>query len=169
MLTSLSLIMPSTAIASECLSINLRGLKDAPDASRKDFRVNEMVVICVHLQEAAFVSIWDAPQIGDYKRLFPNQLSHPPAGKASAWLNAGKEHCFGVPGTFPIYIPPGQGSSGKLTVLASRSEDKHLTEDDVRIPGKASPEKFQEAARSFRSQAPCGDVPQMALEYQVRQ
>lgn len=157
----------SGALACLSLDVSVRGSGDSANTSRRDFRPNEQVVICVQLQEGAWVSIWDAPDRGDPERLFPNRITDPPKGKRAAWLDAGKTHCFGIPGTFPIYIPPEEGKGGLLTFMASLSEKKHPADEDAQMPGTTSPDAFHAATRSYRSNAGCGEDPLVEVRYTV--
>ena len=150
-----------------CLSITMQALNDKPGSSRNAFKPNDMVVLCIRLDKPAYVSVWDAPEKGDRERIFPNAVTNPPSGARAAWLEGGHEHCFGKPGSFPLYMPPEDGRSGKITVLASQNLDAHLSDDDVRIPGRATPTKFNLVTRAYRPAADCAANTFETFDYQV--
>jgi hypothetical protein len=139
--------LPQYVLADDCLKVSLHGLQEfeaapATAPSRTTFRLNERFVLCVELDANMFLTIWDAPPMGnDIERLFPNRISHPNQTVLAAEVPAAR-HCFGVTTPafnnnfkFPLVQDEGPGN-GKITVVASTSLADQPTMEDYKIPGK---------------------------------
>lgn len=108
------------------------------------FQVNDRVAICVTLDEAGYVSIWDAPPNGERERLFPNGVSHPSGAKA-ALMSVGKT-CIGKPNSgYGIRIPPQDGiGKGQFYLLITETYAAHLEKDAFLVTGFMRASVFKE-------------------------
>lgn len=156
-----------------CVSIWATKLGEAHDVThrRTQFHLNDQFVLCIRLDQDAFVSIWDAPPHGDVARLFPNIITNRnDNGTVRAQrMSGGITHCFGTPETFPLFFPAEQGvGQGKLSVVATAALAHQPTLEDYAIPGQSMPRaKMEEVARNYRSAANCGDRVQEYVEYAI--
>lgn len=131
----------SPALA-DCVAIWAQGVRDPVRADKRSerdkYKANERFVVCVRLEREGFVTIWDAPPKSEAWRLFPNEFSHRNDPKIrGVRLSPGTNHCFGGPGTFPLFFDAKHGvGPGRLSVVVTEVLDDQPTLEDYQIPGK---------------------------------
>lgn len=171
--------LSEAAHAESCLQLTLYGLKEfdaAPDTAtpRTVFKLNEQFVMCVQLDAPKFVTVWDAPPKGFApERLYPNAVSHPKQSVRAVKLRSTR-HCYGSKfrddDAFPLVQDEGPGK-GKITVVATDSEDDQPTLEDYAIPGRTL--KPQVASNLFsraitvEATKACDAIASALVEYEV--
>lgn len=122
----------AAAAQAACITANIYDLKAFNSGDRTQLRVlkyDELFALCVTPASSGFIQILDTPEAGDIEIIYPNQVLTP--GEQYAAVEGGKEYCFGDPAkTFPLYQPRNEGSSGKLAVTMTLSEDLQLDTED---------------------------------------
>lgn len=167
-----SFLLAAAPASAGCLDLWTMGYDDwqKDKKTRTKFRFNELLVVCVKVKQDYHITIWDAPPKGDYERLFPNQITHPnnPQVKAGQ-IKAGETKCFGTKDTFPLYFPKEEGKgAGKLSVVATKSMDGQVPENDYAIPGqRVSQESMRQWTRNFSLGDQCKAEMTTYLEYSV--
>lgn len=173
LLLAITLLGLQPAYGADCLQTTLHKLSEfsaspttAPN--RTSFRLQEQFVICLTLEANLFVTIWDAPPVGELERLFPNKISHPDPAVRAAELPVGR-HCFGGPSgsfVFPLVQDEGPGS-GKITVQATPTIEKQPELSDYLIPGRRLTAGAKGRVFSIESVKTCDGLQRTVTSYQV--
>ena len=135
---ALTLLLAGTSVQAGCIDAFMTGLQNYDEGQRSSkgtFRANELLVLCFQANTGGHVSIWDAPNQGDFEQIYPNLLTHP-SGETHAKVSAGKQYCFGTPGTFPMYHPESEGDGGKISITLTAKASDQLSTDSYAIPGQ---------------------------------
>ena len=61
------------------------------------------------IDKESYLTLWDAPPLGDPERLFPNQITDSDPKTIARKVTAGT-HCYGAPDTFPLFQDPKEGA-----------------------------------------------------------
>jgi hypothetical protein len=154
-----------------CVDLWLKALQsDQGRGARQNFRQNQQFVVCFRLEADAYVSLWDAPPHGAAQRIYPNVITHKNnASVAGEKLSAGSEHCFGTPGTFPLFFPEEQGTGeGKITIVATSSLEDQPPLNAYAIPGRSMDmNRMSGYLRSYNMSATCSSKMQEQAIYSV--
>ncbi|MGH6815401.1 MAG: DUF4384 domain-containing protein [Hyphomicrobiaceae bacterium] len=157
----------------DCVSLWATGATGArtPSAARSSFKPDERLVLCVRLERDAFVSLWDVPPRGSLSRLYPNRFTHSSDLTLRAVkLEAGKDHCFGTPNTFPLYFPKEQGlGNGRLSAIVTDTLDGHPADGDWEIPGARTVTRgrMNEITRQYGLGATCTSRMNAYFDYRI--
>jgi hypothetical protein len=159
------------AADADCVAIWTTKLNEPHDYAhhRTDFHPNDQFVLCIRLEQDAFVSVWDVPPQGNASRLYPNVLSHKNNASVLAQKLPAGDKCFGISGTFPLFFPADQGlGQGTLSVAVTKTEELQPTLDDYTIPGlQLKRSAMDQIARTFRNAAECSDRIHEDIKYKI--
>lgn len=172
-LLTIGLLGTQPAYAADCLQTTLHKLAEfsnspATAPAHTSFRLQERFVICLTLQAELFVTIWDAPPLGELERLFPNARSHPDLAVRAVQLPAGR-HCYGTTNSnfvFPLVQDEGPGS-GKITVQATPTIEKQPDNADYAIPGRRLSAAAQARVLTIEAVKTCDGLQRTVTSYQV--
>jgi len=137
-----ALALAATAATAQAACVNaamydLEGFKTGDRTTLRTLQYDRLFTLCVTPGSAGFMQILDTPETGDIEVIYPNAATNAGGNPEYAAVEAGKEYCFGDPAsTFPLYHPRNEGSSGKLAVTLTLSEDQQLEADAWSRPGE---------------------------------
>src|SRR5690606_20913983 len=139
-LAALSLAATAFAAQAACVTANMYDLDGFNRGDRTALRVlqyDRLFALCVTPSSSGFLQILDTPEAGNIEVVYPNAATNAGGNPEYAPVEAGKEYCFGDPTkTFPLYHPKNEGSSGKLAITLTLSEDKQLEAESWERPGE---------------------------------
>jgi len=135
-----ALIATVASAQAACVTASMYDLEGFNRGERSTLRVlqyDRLFTLCVTPASSGFMQILDTPETGDIEVIYPNAATNAGGNPEYAPVEAGKEYCFGDPAkTFPLYQPKSEGSSGKLAITLTLTEDQQLEADAWSRPGE---------------------------------
>jgi hypothetical protein len=137
-----ALVVLATAASAQAACVNatmydLDGFKAGDRTALRVLQYDRLFALCVTPASSGFMQILDTPETGDIEVVYPNAATNAGGNPEYAAVEGGKEYCFGDPATtFPLYHPRNEGSSGKLAITVTLSEDQQLEADAWSRPGE---------------------------------
>ncbi len=132
--------------------------------------MNEMFVVCVKLDKESYLTLWDAPPLGDPERLFPNRFTDSDPKTIARKVPAGT-HCYGTPDSFPLFHDPKEGiGPGKVSAFATDHLDNQPQLSDFVIVGQTVRRSALEfRLRSVPETTKCEPLMKAFYDYRVDQ
>ncbi len=139
-IAALALAATAASAQAACVTATMYDLEGFKAGDRTTLRVlqyDRLFTLCVTAGASGFMQILDTPETGDIEVVYPNAATNAGGNPEYAAVEAGKEYCFGDPATtFPLYQPRSEGSSGKLAITMTLTEDQQLEADAWSRPGE---------------------------------
>jgi hypothetical protein len=137
---ALALVASVASAQAACVNAtmyDLEGFKAGDRTALRALQYDRLFTLCVTSGSNGFMQILDTPETGDIEVIYPNAATNAGGNPEYAAVEAGKEYCFGDPATtFPLYHPRNEGSSGKLAITLTLTEDQQLEADAWSRPGE---------------------------------